>query len=85
MSDHGESILSRTAPLVAAGIMALGVAACSGTADDLLDPILPEQEAAYKSSKSAPPLEVPPDLSSATLTDTMLVPSLSQGTATYSA
>ena len=81
--------MSRTTPrplsLAAGPLLALGLAACSGTADDLLDPILPEQEAAYKSSKTAPPLEVPPDLSSATLNDTMVVPSLAQGSATYSA
>ena len=72
--------------LFAAGpMLALGLAGCSGTADDLLDPILPEQDAAYKSSKTAPPLEVPPDLSSATLNDKMVVPSLASGSATYSA
>ncbi|TDJ16247.1 MAG: outer membrane protein assembly factor BamC [Gammaproteobacteria bacterium] len=77
---------SRTFWLLAAGpLLAAGLAACSGTADDLLNPILPEQDAAYKSSKTAPPLEVPPDLSSETLNDTMVVPSLAQGTATYSA
>ncbi len=77
--------ISRPLLLTAGSLLALGLAACSGTADDLLDPILPEREAAYKSSKTAPPLEVPPDLSSATLNDTMVVPSLAQGSATYSA
>ncbi len=77
--------ISRSLLLAAGSLLALGLAACSGTADDLLDPILPEREAAYKSSKTDPPLEVPPDLSSATLNDTMLVPSLAQGSATYSA
>ena len=77
--------ISRPLLLAAGSLLALGLAACSGTADDLLDPILPEREAAYKSSKTAPPLEVPPDLSSATLNDTMVVPSLAQGSATYSA
>jgi outer membrane protein assembly factor BamC len=62
----------------------LALVGCSGTADELLDPILPEKDTAYKSSKSAPPLEVPPDLSSATLNDKMVVPSLAKGTATYS-
>ena len=59
----GEGAMSRQPSrqlLLAAGpLLALGLAACSGTADDLLDPILPEQDAAYKSSKTAPPLEVP--------------------------
>jgi len=84
----GEGAMSRQSSrphLLAAGpLLALGLAACSGTADDLLDPILPEKDAAYKSSKTAPPLEVPPDLSSSTLNDTMVVPSLAQGSATYS-
>jgi len=75
---------SRQLLLAAGPLLALGLAACSGTADDLLDPILPEKDAAYKSSKTAPPLEVPPDLSSSTLNDTMVVPSLAQGSATYS-
>jgi len=79
-----SSLNSRLRSLVAGPALALVVAACSGTADDLLDPILPEKDAPYKSSKSAPPLEVPPDLSSSTLNDSMVVPSLSQGTATYS-
>jgi len=85
----GGKAMSRQAsrpPLFAAGpVLALGLAACSGTADDLLNPILPEQDVAYKSSKSTPALEVPPDLSSATLNDSMVVPSLAQGSATYSA
>lgn len=76
---------SRLRMLVAGPVLAITVAGCSGTHDDILDPILPEREAPYKSSKSAPPLEVPPDLSSATLNDSMLVPSLSRGSATYSA
>jgi outer membrane protein assembly factor BamC len=76
---------ARLRMLVASPVLAILVAGCSGTHDDILDPILPEKEAPYKSSKSAPPLEVPPDLSSATLNDSMVVPSLSQGSATYSA
>ncbi len=76
--------ISRSCLLAAGACVVLVLAGCSGTADDLLDPILPEQEAAYKSSKTAPPLEVPPDLSSATLNDSMVVPSLAGGSATYS-
>jgi len=83
MIDRRNS--SRRRLLIPGPLLALILAGCSGTADDLLDPILPEKDAAYKSSKSAPPLEVPPDLSSATLNDRMLVPSLAPGTATYSA
>ena len=81
MGNHGSRIFW----LTAGPVLALGLAGCSGTADSLLDPILPAQDAAYKSSKTAPPLDVPPDLSSATLNDSMVVPSLAQGSATYSA
>lgn len=80
MSKHQSRLRS-----LVAGVVVLGVAGCNGTADDLLDPILPQKDAPYKSSKSAPPLEVPPDLSSSTLNDSMVIPSLSRGTATYSA
>lgn len=84
----GRQMINRRSRLrlyVAGPVLALSVTACSGTADDLLDPILPEKVEPYKSSKSAPPLEIPPDLSSATLNDSMVVPSLAQGSATYSA
>lgn len=82
MSKHRWRLLLLAGAATASALVLVG---CSGTADDLLDPILPEKEAAYKSSKTAPPLEVPPDLSSATLNDKMVVPSLAQGSATYSA
>ncbi len=81
MGKHGWRLFW----LTAGPVLALGLAGCSGTTENLLDPILPEQDAAYKSSKTAPPLDVPPDLSSATLNDAMVVPSLAQGSATYSA
>ena len=66
-------------------LLCLGLVACSGTTQDLLDPVLPNKGAVYKSESALPPLEVPPDLSSATLNDSMLVPSLGSGGATYSA
>ncbi len=83
--DDMNTLASRLRSFTLSFVSAIAVAACSGTADGLLDPILPEKDAAYKSSKSTPPLEVPPDLSSATLNDTMVVPSLASGSATYSA
>jgi outer membrane protein assembly factor BamC len=59
--------------------------ACSGTLDETLDEYLPKKEAQYKSSTSLPPLEVPPDLSSAAINDALPVPGPSgAGTATYS-
>lgn len=84
----GEEMTNRSLrlrPFVAGALLAFSLTGCSGTADDLLDPILPEKVEPYKSSKSTAPLEVPPDLSSATLNDSMVVPSLAQGSTTYSA
>jgi len=65
---------------VAFPLIAIGLTGCSGNVED----VLPKREPLYKSSKSIPPLEVPPDLSSSTLNDSMVVPSLSAGRATYS-
>jgi outer membrane protein assembly factor BamC len=60
------------------------LAGCSGTLDDTIDSVLPKREATYKSSRSLPPLEVPPDLSSATLNDSLQVPEATAGSATLS-
>jgi outer membrane protein assembly factor BamC len=61
---------------------------CSGTIDQAIDDVLPKREASYKSSRSLPPLEIPPDLSGATLNDTLQVPqggaAGGAGSATYS-
>ena len=62
---------------------ALGVSGCSGTLDDAIDKVVPKREAQYKSSRSLPPLEVPPDLSASTLNESLAVPA-SSGSATYS-
>lgn len=69
---------------VAASLVMLA-SACSGTIEDKLEEYLPKKEAKYKSSKSLPPLEVPPDLSSSTISDTYPVPTAQGGgSATYS-
>lgn len=57
---------------------------CAGNIDQAIDSVLPQREATYKSSRSLPPLEIPPDLSSATLNDTLRVPQGGAGSATYS-
>jgi len=57
---------------------------CSGTVDDALDSVLPKRDATYKSSRSLPPLEVPPDLSASTLNDSLQVPEGRTGSATLS-
>lgn len=70
---------------VLAGLSVALTAACSGTIEDKLDEYLPKKEAKYKSSKSLPPLEVPPDLSSVAINDSLPVPERkSTGSATYS-
>ena len=53
------------------------VGGCSGTFED----VFPERQPSYKTSRSAPPLEVPPDLSSSAIRDTLPVPGVD---ATYS-
>lgn len=53
---------------IAAGAMLSG--GCSGTLEDAL----PEREPAYKSSRGASPLEVPPDLTSIPTQDSIEVP-----------
>ncbi len=50
-----------------------------------IDNTLPKRDPQYKSSKSLPPLEIPPDLSSASVNDQLVVPSDSRlGATTYS-
>lgn len=61
-----------------------GLSGCSGTVGDTFENILPKREATYKSSRSLPPLEVPPDLSRSTLNDTLRVPEASAGSTTLS-
>ncbi len=68
-------------PVVLSGALLAG---CSGTIDDTIESVLPKREATYKSSRSLPPLEVPPDLSSATLNDSLQVPEARGGSATLS-
>ena len=53
--------------LVAATVLAGG---CSGTLED----VWPDQQSSYKSSRSAPPLEVPPDLTSTSIRDSLQIP-----------
>jgi len=65
-------------------LAAAGLTACSGTLDDAIDSVVPKREAQYKSSRSLPPLEVPPDLSSATLNDSFVVPPGGTGGETFS-
>ena len=65
-------------------LAAASLNACSGTLDDAIDTVIPKREAQYKSSRSLPPLEVPPDLSSGTLNDSLKVPAGGKGTDTFS-
>ncbi len=50
-----------------------------------LDKVVPDQRKEYKKSKSLPDLEVPPDLTTETIDDTLAVPDIdANGTATFS-
>jgi outer membrane protein assembly factor BamC len=56
--------------VVAAVLTAFG---CSNT-EEILDSVLPQKKPKYQSSSSLPPLEVPPDLSSQSIQDQLLLP-----------
>ena len=66
------------------GVLAACVAlasGCSGTLSDELGRVGTDRQPSYKSSRSAPPLEIPPDLSSSAIRDTLAIPGVG---ATYS-
>ena len=66
------------------GVLAACVAlasACSGTLDDELGRVGTDRQPSYKSSRSVPPLEIPPDLTSSSIRDTLAIPGVG---ATYS-
>ena len=54
---------------------------CSGTLSDEFGRVGTDRQPSYKSSRSAPPLEIPPDLSSSAIRDTLAIPGVG---ATYS-
>ena len=58
----------------AAGGIALFVMGCSGGLQQTIEEQVNKRDAQYKSSRSLPPLEVPPDLASGAIKDTMVVP-----------
>ena len=53
--------------LAASAVLAGG---CSGTLED----VWPDRKPSYKSSRGAPPLEVPPDLTSSSIRDSLSIP-----------
>ncbi|MCP4042627.1 MAG: outer membrane protein assembly factor BamC, partial [Gammaproteobacteria bacterium] len=65
-------------------VLGTALAACGSIPK--LDEVVKDRSAEYKSSSSLPPLEVPPDLSSSSIDETMVVPDVgpASGTATYS-
>ncbi len=81
-----RSLLSRS--LFAAGLVSAVLAitgGCSGTLENEIDRVLPSKEPKYKSSRSEPPLELPPDLRSANIGDSYPVPeNPADGSTTYS-
>ena len=46
---------------------------CSGTLDDELGRVGTDRQPSYKTSRSAPPLEIPPDLTSSSIRDTLAI------------
>lgn len=73
--------------LIHCGVVLLALAALGGckAITAKLDEVDPEKRVEYKKSSSLPPLEIPPDLTSSTVDDTLAVPDISpSGTATYS-
>lgn len=73
--------------LMQCGVVLLALAALGGckAITAKLDEVDPEKRVEYKKSSSLPPLEIPPDLTSSTVDDTLAVPDINPGgTATYS-
>ncbi len=73
--------------LLHCGLLLLTLAALGGckALGAKLDEVDQEKRAEYKKSSSLPPLEVPPDLTSSTIDDTLAVPDINpSGSATYS-
>lgn len=65
-------------------LCALALAGCSKYLPKL-DEVIPDRSTEYRKSESLPDLEVPPDLSTEAIQDTMAVPDVDEaGTATYS-
>ena len=79
-----RSFRARTSTLGLIPLLLALTAGCSGTLEDAADRVLPKREPAYKSSKSVPPLEIPPDLSSTNVSDTFPVPERTGTGTTYS-
>ena len=70
----------RTCRSIIGGVLVAGTVVaggCSGTLED----VWPDPNPDYKSSRSAPPLEVPPDLTSSSIRDSLQIPGVD---ATYS-
>ena len=75
-------MLFRSFSLLIVSSLALG--GCGKYMPDL-DKVLPDQRKEYKKSKSLPDLEVPPDLTTETIDDSLAVPEVSaDGSATFS-
>jgi len=63
---------------------ALATTGCSNT-EEVIDAVMPAKKVKYESSSSSPPLEVPPDLSSHSIQDALLLPGEKEtGSANYS-
>ncbi len=65
-------------------LIALGSSTAGCKYFPAFDSVLQDKKQDYKKSESLPDLEVPPDLSSDAIKDTLAVPEVEDGTATYS-
>lgn len=64
-------------------VMGLAAVGCGGV-QNTVDNVIPTQEKVYESSRSIPPLEIPPDLSSSTIDNTTKIPEVKPSSATLS-
>ena len=55
-------------------VATINLVACGGNLEQSLDDVLPSKEPVYKTSRTLPPLEIPPDLASASIQDSLLLP-----------
>jgi outer membrane protein assembly factor BamC len=77
-ANRAFSALGRLTIVCAALVALVG---CGGNLQQLVEDTIPNKDAEYKSSRRLPPLEIPPDLSSASIRESLVVPSSGEVTA----
>ena len=66
---------------ICAMVVAVLLAGCGGSLQRVLEDTVASGDADYKSSRRLPPLEIPPDLSSDSIRESLVVPSSGEVTA----